>query len=162
MAHWSLFWAQHLPPVLIIPLSSSLLSLVIFHPLPYSCTSLFPLRCPWALVKILLISQEKKKHEKGGGGGGGGRRRKKTKRSEERRRKRRRRRRKAKKKRRSLRDGERARGRKRGRKGVFLALRFPSPFSGPSLGFCALSGCSSLPAKRGIGWDCTEQPRRRP
>lgn len=106
--------------------------------------------------------KEKKKHEKGGGGGGGGRRRKKTKRSEERRRKRRRRRRKAKKKRRSLRDGERARGRKRGRKGVFLALRFPSPFSGPSLGFCALSGCSSLPAKRGIGWDCTEQPRRRP
>lgn len=53
------------------------------------------------------------------------------------------------------------RGRKRGRKGVFLALRFPSPFSGPSLGLCALSGGSSPRAKLGIGWDYTEQPRRR-
>lgn len=53
------------------------------------------------------------------------------------------------------------RGRKSSRKGVFLALRFPSPFSGPSLGLGALSGCSSLPAKLGLRGDCTEQPRRR-
>lgn len=44
---------------------------------------------------------------------------------------------------------------------MFLELPFPSPFSGPSLRLCALSGGSSLGAKLGIGWDCTGQPRRR-
>lgn len=86
---------------------------------------------------------------------GGGR--KKTKRSEERRRERRRRR-EAKKTRRSPRDGERTREEERGRKGVFLARRVPSPFSGPSLGLRALSGRSSLRAKLGIGGDYTAQP----
>lgn len=63
-------------------------------------------------------------------------RRKKTRRSEERRRKRRRRRKATKKGTEPERRRRHGRGRKR-QQGVFLARRFPSPLSGPSLGFRA-------------------------